>query len=70
LNVTTDVPDSLYILGVAPGSSWSDRFGGGDEDNPNQPPLIDIVVPPGKKQEDVLKDKPVRLPGVVPRDLK
>ena len=70
LNVTADVPDSLYILGVAPGSTWSDRFGGGDEDNPNQPPLIDIVVPPGKKQEDVLKEKPVRLPGVVPRDVK
>lgn len=69
LNVTADVPDSLYILAIAPGSTWSDRFGGGDEDNANQPPLIDIVVPPGKKQEDVLKGKPVRLPGVVPKDL-
>jgi hypothetical protein len=69
-NVGADVPDSLFILGVAPGSTWSDRFGGGDEDNPNQPPLIDIVVPAGKKQEDVLKDKPVRLLGVVPKDVK
>jgi hypothetical protein len=70
LNVTADVPDRLFILGVAPGSTWSDRFGGGDEDNPNQPPLIDIIVPPGVKQEEVLKEKPVRLPGVVPKDLK
>jgi len=70
LNVGAEAPDSLFILGVAPGSTWSDRFGGGDEDNPNQPPLVDIVVPPGKKQEDVLKEKPVRLPGVVPKDLK
>ena len=70
LNVGADAPDSLFILGVAPGSTWSDRFGGGDEDNPNQPPLVDIVVPPGKKQEGVLKEKPVRLPGVVPKDLK
>jgi len=70
INVGAEVPDSLFILGVAPGSTWSDRFGGGDEDNPNQPPLIDIIVPPGKKQEDVLKEKPVRLPGVVPKDAK
>ncbi len=70
LNITADVPDSLFILGVAPGFTWSDRFGGGDEDNPNQPPLIDIIVPPGKKQEEVLKEQPVRLPGVVPKDLK
>ena len=70
LNVGAEAPDSLFILGVAPGSTWSDRFGGGDEDNPNQPPLVDIVVPPGKKQEDVLKEKPVRLPGVVPKDVK
>jgi hypothetical protein len=69
-NVGAEGPDSLFILGIAPGFTWSDRFGGGDEDNHNQSPLVDIVVPPGKKQEDVLKDKPVRLPGVVPKDVK
>ena len=69
-NVGEEGPDSLFILGIAPGSTWSDRFGGGDEDNRNQPPLVDIVVPTGRKQEDVLKDKPVRLPGVVPKDVK
>lgn len=70
LNITADFPDSLFILGVAPGYTWSDRFGGGDGDNPNQPPLIDIIVPPGKTQEEILLEKPVRLPGVVPKDLK
>jgi len=70
LNIAADVPDSLYILGVEPGSSSTERFGGGDEDNPNQPPLVDIIVPPGLKQEDVLKSQPVRLPGVVPKDVK
>ena len=70
LNLGSDVPDNLFILRVAPGTTWSDRFGGGDEDNPDQPPLIDIVVPPGMKQEDLLREKPVRLPGVVPKDLK
>ncbi len=70
LNLTPDAPDTLYILGIAPGFSWTDRFNGGVEDDPNQPPLVDIVVPPGKKQEEVLKQRPVRLPGVVPRDLK
>ncbi|HSP93799.1 MAG TPA: glucodextranase DOMON-like domain-containing protein [Thermoanaerobaculia bacterium] len=69
-NVGEEGPDSLFILGIAPGFTWSDRFGGGDEDNRNQSPLVDIVVPPGRKQEDVLKDKPVRLPGVVPKDVK
>jgi C-terminal binding-module, SLH-like, of glucodextranase len=69
-NVGEEGPDSLFILGIAPGYTWSDRFGGGDEDNRNQSPLVDIVVPPGRKQEDVLKDKPVRLPGVVPKDVK
>jgi hypothetical protein len=70
LNVTADVPDSLFILGIAPGYNWSDRFGGGQDDDPNQPPLVDIIVPPGKKQEEVLQQRPVRLPGVVPKDVK
>jgi hypothetical protein len=70
LNIGAEVPDSLYILGIAPGSAWTDRFGGGDEDNPDQSPFVDIIVPAGMKQEAVLKEKPVRLPGVVPKDLK
>jgi len=58
------------------GATW---VGGGVEDDPLQPPLIDITVPPGKTQEQVLKDydpryiltrnHPVQLPAVVPADL-
>jgi len=70
LNVAADAPDSLFILGIAPGFNWSDRFGGGQDDDPSQPPLVDIVVPPGKKQEEVLQQRPVKLLGVVPKDVK
>jgi hypothetical protein len=69
---------SLMILPVMSGrgATW---VGGGVEDDPLQPPLIDITVPPGKTQEQVLKDydpryiltrnHPVQLPAVVPADL-
>lgn len=63
--------DSLMILPVSPGK-WSDRFGGGRENAAIQPPLVDIVVPEGRKQENVLtafdqrRKEPVVLPGVVP----
>jgi len=52
--------------------AWSDRFGGGEDDDPLQPPLVDVIVPRGATQEKVLKDysskegRLVRLPGVVP----
>jgi hypothetical protein len=63
--------DSLMILPVAPGR-WSDRFGGGREGAPNQPPLVDILVPKGTSQEAILsdfdRDRPVLLPGVVPAE--
>lgn len=64
---------SLMILPVSPGK-WQDRFGGGREAAPNQPPLIDILVPAGKTQEAVLADfdprarRPALLPGVVPAE--
>jgi C-terminal binding-module, SLH-like, of glucodextranase len=73
LGLAKDAPDSLMILPVAPGT-WSDRFGGGEDDDPLEPPLVDIVVPRGKSQKGVLEDRdpaskrPVRLPGVVPAD--
>ncbi len=73
LGLAEAAPDSLMILPIAPGS-WEDRLGGGRDDDPLQPPLVDIIVPKGKKQEDVLKDsdpskdRPVRLPGVVPAE--
>jgi hypothetical protein len=66
---------SLMILPVSPGK-WQDRFGGGREAAPNQPPLIDILVPAGKSQEKILADfdprakRPAVVPGVVPADQK
>ena len=73
LKITKPDPDALMILPIEPGS-WADRFGGGRDDDPLQPPLVDIVVPPGRSQEAILKDegpaanRPVRLPGVVPSE--
>ena len=64
---------SLMILPVSPGR-WHDRFGGGRENAANQPPLVDVLVPKGKKQESILSDfnarqkKPVVIPGVVPAE--
>lgn len=65
----------LMILPVMSGrgATW---VGGGVEDDPLQPPLIDILVPADRKQDAVLKDydprfiltrnQPVQLPAVVP----
>lgn len=64
--------EALMILPVSPGK-WSDRFGGGRENAAIQPPLLDIVVPEGRKQENVLgsfdqrRKEQVVLPGVVPK---
>jgi hypothetical protein len=64
-------PGRLMILPIAPGRP-RESFGGGREDDPLQPPLVDVIVPPGTRQEDVLKDydveasRPVRLRAVVP----
>jgi len=63
--------EALMILPVSPGK-WSDRFGGGRENAAIQPPLVDILVPEGRKQETILSDfdprrkEPVVLPGIVP----
>jgi C-terminal binding-module, SLH-like, of glucodextranase len=64
-------PTRLMILPIAPGLR-RESFGGGRQDDPLQPPLVDVIVPAGTRQEDVLKDydiraeRPVRLKGVVP----
>jgi len=68
---------SLMILPISPGR-WQDRFGGGRENAAIQPPLVDVIVPAGKKQESILLDfdsrakdkRPVVLPGVVPAEQK
>ncbi|HBL27364.1 MAG TPA: hypothetical protein DD490_11070 [Acidobacteria bacterium] len=66
--------ESLMILPVSPGK-WSDRFGGGRENAPNQPPLVDLLVPKDERsQESLLQDFDARskrnavLLGVVPAD--
>ncbi len=67
-----DGEDTLMILPISPGT-WGDRFGGGRENAAIQPPLVDIVVPEGRKQETILTEfdqrrkEPVVLPGVVPK---
>ena len=63
----------LMILPVRTGRS-EEAFGGGRSDDVLEPPLIDILTPPGVRQEAVLRDydlrtgRPVRLPGVVPAE--
>jgi hypothetical protein len=66
---------ALMIIPILPGKGV-DNFGTNREGDDMQPTLVDIIVPPGKTQEAVLKDynlvegRPVALPGVVPADLK
>jgi hypothetical protein len=66
---------ALMIIPILPGKGL-DNFGTNREGDDIQPDLVDIIVPPGKTQEAVLKDynliegRPVVLPGVVPADLK
>lgn len=63
-------PDTLMILPVLPGRP-ADAFGGRDR-SPLEPPLVDVLVPPGQSQEQVLGSYNTRekrlavLPGVVP----
>ncbi len=65
------VRGNLGALPVSPGE-WRERVGGGRKDEPLQPPILDLLVPPGRKQEWVLADfssrdqRPAELPGVVP----
>ena len=74
LGRSSEKEESLMILPVSPGK-WTDRFGGGREAAPNQPPLIDLIVPrDGRSQESFLQDFDARskrnavVPGVVPAD--
>jgi hypothetical protein len=69
----TPTVSSLFALPVVPGYSL-ESFGGGHRNDPLQPPIVDLVVPPGTGQEAVLKrppepGQPYLLPGVVPAEL-
>ena len=47
------------ILPIAPGRR-RESFGGGREDDPLQPSLVDVIIPAGTAQETVLKDYEMR----------
>lgn len=65
--------EGLMILPVGPGRP-DDRLGGGRESDDMEPPLLDVLIAPGARQEDVLKDydrltkRPAKLPGIVPAE--
>lgn len=68
----TPAVSSLFALPLLPGYSL-ESFGGGHRNDPLQPPIVDLVVPPGTSQEEVLKrppepGQPYRLQGVVPAE--
>ena len=63
--------EPLFIMRAAPGRGAS-TFGGANEDDPNPPALVDLIVPPGTTQEKLLASGNLktgqlpRLPAVVP----
>jgi hypothetical protein len=71
LGVGGDDNEQLMVLERLPGRQ-KDRFGGGREGDAYQPPVVDILVPPGVVQEQLLRSydsagrRPVQLIGVVP----
>jgi alpha-amylase len=71
VGMSEKVRGNLGALPISPGE-WRERLGGGRKDEPLQPPIVDLLVPPGGKQEWVLADfssrdrRPAELPGVVP----
>lgn len=71
-----DAPmDPLFIMRVAPGRT-ANAFGGAYEEDPAPPALIDVIVPPGASQEELLGSGNLkartlpRLPAVVPASIK
>jgi len=61
--------ERLMLLPISPGGS-TDHFGGGRDDEEDQAPIVDLLVPEGMRQETVLRSgnrkDPVRLPAVIP----
>jgi hypothetical protein len=58
-------PQGMMVLPIAPGDS-KERFGGGRLGEPNQSPVVDLVVPEGVTQEQVLGPNAPPWPAVVP----
>jgi len=74
LFVNADNTGSLAVIPIA-GGPTDVTFGGVREGDPYHPPIVDLIAPLGRTQEEILRDddpkagRPVRLPGVVPEDV-
>jgi C-terminal binding-module, SLH-like, of glucodextranase len=74
LKVTKKSQENLMVLPIGIGGA-DDRFGGAQEDDDLEPPILDMLVPPGFTQQRILRDynlrdhKPVQLLGVVPAEV-
>ncbi|WP_224244641.1 glucodextranase DOMON-like domain-containing protein [Hyalangium gracile] len=58
-------PRGLMVLPIGPGDS-KERLGGGRLGDPSQSPVVDLIVPPGVTQEQVLGPNAPPWPAVVP----
>ena len=63
--VTAPASQGLMVLGIGPGVS-PERFGGGRLGDPAQSPVVDLMVPEGVRQEEVLGPQAPGWPAVVP----
>lgn len=65
-NITAPAAQGLMVLGIGPGVS-QERFGGGRVGGSTaQSPVVDLLVPKGVRQEDVLGPQAPGWPAVVP----
>jgi hypothetical protein len=60
-----DSPRELMVLPIGPGDS-AERFGGGRLGDPGQSPVVDLLVPEGVSQQQVLGPNAPPWPVVVP----
>jgi hypothetical protein len=63
--VTAPPPPGMMVMGIGPGV-FPDRFGGGRLGDPGQSPVVDLLVPEGVSQREVLGPKAPAWPAVVP----
>ncbi|WP_158501678.1 glucodextranase DOMON-like domain-containing protein [Vitiosangium sp. GDMCC 1.1324] len=63
--VTAPRAQGLMVLGIGPGVS-QERFGGGRVGGSEQSPVVDLLVPEGVRQEEVLGPNAPGWPAVVP----
>ena len=63
--VTAPPDDGLLVMGIGPGLT-RERFGGGRVGGGRQSPVVDLTVPDGVRQEDVLGPQAPPWPAAVP----